>query len=328
MAADFDRARRRPARPATLSKARPSPTTPHPVQWWDRLKTSGRCRRCRRVFYTFVLFQLHPELLLRNTTTTGGDTGAHVQWPTYLRDHLLSPGRIAGWAPDWYAGFPAGQFYLPLPALLTVAIDTGMQYNIRVQARDRARADRTPCRSVRLRAPASAHRARRRRFCTVGATISLFKGAPGTGVEATRIRGKPAHHGREPRQRPRRRVLVHAGAGVRAVLPRRARVFPRSSPTAVAPTVLLGATIIGRLVVAIFVVVSTMMVPLTPPTREPGNRSPRSPVSPRLLTAVWTFPLLATLGYTTDMGYERIRRSIRTCSRGTRRTCFRSCRWS
>src|SRR3954447_12510922 len=68
----------------------------------------------------FVFVQLHPSLLFRNTTPSGGDTAAHVWWPAYLRDHLL-PWRLAGWSPDFYAGFPAGQFYFPLPALLIVA---------------------------------------------------------------------------------------------------------------------------------------------------------------------------------------------------------------
>src|SRR5947207_675173 len=53
----------------------------------------------------FVFFQLHPSLVLSNTTITGGDTGAHVWFPAYLRDHLL-PWRLSGWAPDFYAGFP------------------------------------------------------------------------------------------------------------------------------------------------------------------------------------------------------------------------------
>ena len=47
--------------------------------------------------------------------------GAHVWGPDYLRDHLLPNGRLTGWAPDWYAGFPAYHFYFPLPALMVVA---------------------------------------------------------------------------------------------------------------------------------------------------------------------------------------------------------------
>jgi len=104
-------------------------TVRHPPQWWDRLETwvgVGVVVAC----CVFVLVQLQPDLLLRNTTTAGGDTGAHVWWPAYLRDHLLGQGRIAGWAPDWYAGFPAGQFYFPFPALLVVALDALLPYSI------------------------------------------------------------------------------------------------------------------------------------------------------------------------------------------------------
>ncbi len=37
-----------------------------------------------------LLATLHPSLILRNNTPTGGDMGAHVWAPAYLRDHLLS----------------------------------------------------------------------------------------------------------------------------------------------------------------------------------------------------------------------------------------------
>jgi hypothetical protein len=73
----------------------------------------------------FVLAALGPGLLTADTTPAGGDMGAHVWGPAYLRDHLLSDGRLAGWAPDWYAGFPAYHFYMVVPALLIVALDAG-----------------------------------------------------------------------------------------------------------------------------------------------------------------------------------------------------------
>jgi hypothetical protein len=75
----------------------------------------------------FVLAQLSPSLLVANTTPAGGDMGAHVWGPAYLRDHLLPEGRLAGWAPDWYAGFPAYHFYMVVPALLVVALDAGWE---------------------------------------------------------------------------------------------------------------------------------------------------------------------------------------------------------
>src|SRR5687767_6255198 len=66
----------------------------------------------------YVLLQLQPGLIVADTTAAGGDMGAHVWGPAYLRDHLLPHGRITGWTPDWYAGFPALHFYFPLPSLL------------------------------------------------------------------------------------------------------------------------------------------------------------------------------------------------------------------
>jgi hypothetical protein len=43
---------------------------------------------------------------------------------------LLPHWRIAGWAPDWYASFPAEQFYFPFPALQIVAFDAVLPYNV------------------------------------------------------------------------------------------------------------------------------------------------------------------------------------------------------
>jgi hypothetical protein len=63
-----------------------------------------------------TLSQLHPSLLLTNTTTTGGDTGAHVAMPKYL-ETLLSHGHLTGWYPGWYDGFPLYAFYFTLPDL-------------------------------------------------------------------------------------------------------------------------------------------------------------------------------------------------------------------
>ena len=77
-----------------------------------------------------VAWTLDPRLLLRNTTPNGGDLGAHVWFPAYMRDHLLGDLRVSGWSNDWFGGFPAGQFYFPLPAFVTVVLDVLLPYNI------------------------------------------------------------------------------------------------------------------------------------------------------------------------------------------------------
>ena len=78
----------------------------------------------------FVFWQLRPDLLFAVTTPAGGDMGAHVWLPDFLRDHLLTKGRVTGWTPDWYGGFPALTFYFPLPALMIVVADVLLPYGI------------------------------------------------------------------------------------------------------------------------------------------------------------------------------------------------------
>ena len=75
----------------------------------------------------FIFWQLQPDLILSDTTPTGGDMGAHVWGPHFLRDELLPRFRLSGWTPDWYGGFPAFQFYMVVPALAIVALDVGLQ---------------------------------------------------------------------------------------------------------------------------------------------------------------------------------------------------------
>ena len=77
-----------------------------------------------------ILIVMNPGLILSATTPTGGDMGAHVFGPAYLRDTLLAEGRILGWSNDWFAGFPAFYFYFPLPSLVIVALDLVLPYGV------------------------------------------------------------------------------------------------------------------------------------------------------------------------------------------------------
>ena len=71
----------------------------------------------------FVLWVVNPDgLLFTRSTPTGGDLGAHVWGPAFIRDELLPRFRLTGWTPDWYAGFPAYYFYMVVPMLLVVAV--------------------------------------------------------------------------------------------------------------------------------------------------------------------------------------------------------------
>lgn len=77
-----------------------------------------------------VIAAVHPNLIFKNTTPTGGDMGAHVWWPAYMKNVLLPSGRIFGWSMDFYAGFPVGQYYFPVPAIMINILQIIFPYNI------------------------------------------------------------------------------------------------------------------------------------------------------------------------------------------------------
>lgn len=78
----------------------------------------------------FVFWQMRPDLIFADNTPAGGDMAAHVWGPAFLRDRLLPSGQLTGWAPDWYAGFPAYQFYMVLPSLAVALGSYVMPYGV------------------------------------------------------------------------------------------------------------------------------------------------------------------------------------------------------
>ncbi len=80
---------------------------------------------------SIVIFGImQPQWIFTANTPTGGDMGAHVYLPAYVRDSLLPEWRILGWSNDWYAGFPVLYFYFPLPTLTIVALDVFLPYGV------------------------------------------------------------------------------------------------------------------------------------------------------------------------------------------------------
>jgi hypothetical protein len=80
---------------------------------------------------TLVTFlMLHPEQIFKNSTPTGGDMGAHVWAPAYLRDNLLNHFQLSGWSMDWYSGLPVYRFYMVIPALMIVLLDVVLPYGV------------------------------------------------------------------------------------------------------------------------------------------------------------------------------------------------------
>jgi phosphomannomutase len=80
------------------------------------------------VIFTFKYLQ--PSQLFKDTTPAGGDMGAHVWLPDFVKRGLLPHGRITGWTPDWYDGFPALTYYFPLPIWAIALASYVIPYNI------------------------------------------------------------------------------------------------------------------------------------------------------------------------------------------------------
>jgi len=125
----------------TLTEAEPpgpeteppeSDVEPEPLSWSaEVLGREHLLRTAITVFVVasaslFVIWNLRPWLWITDTTPAGGDLGAHVWSPAFLRDELLPNLRLSGWTSDWYAGFPAFTFYMVLPSLLIVIVNVGL----------------------------------------------------------------------------------------------------------------------------------------------------------------------------------------------------------
>ena len=78
----------------------------------------------------FTFWQFDPSLLFRNTTISGGDTGAHVLLPWVAQHELLPDLRLTGWTSSNWDGFPAVTFYFPLPVYSIVVAGKLIGYNV------------------------------------------------------------------------------------------------------------------------------------------------------------------------------------------------------
>ena len=117
--------------PVHEARLDPRPQPPEPAYFDFSWFTTERVIRIVEIAVVvlatgFVLGQLGLGNILSDSTPAGGDMGAHVWGPAFLRDHLLNHGQLSGWTPDWYDGFPAYQFYMVLPALMIVLLNAGL----------------------------------------------------------------------------------------------------------------------------------------------------------------------------------------------------------
>ncbi len=114
-----------------------------PLRWWQRPWTNARVTQvvvtsaALMTTTVIIMFVVHfnplsssSDLIFDDTTPTGGDMGAHVWAPAFLRDHLLPNLQLSGWSMDWYGGLPLYRFYMVIPALAIVALDVVLPYGV------------------------------------------------------------------------------------------------------------------------------------------------------------------------------------------------------
>jgi len=112
--------------PPLTGPAAPEATTPRSRWWW----VPGAITVITIVSVIVVtISQLHPGMLFTDTTTTGGDTGAHIAMPKYL-ETLLSHGHLTGWYPGWYDGMPLYTFYFTLPDAFIAIVGWIIPYDV------------------------------------------------------------------------------------------------------------------------------------------------------------------------------------------------------
>ena len=239
----------------------------------------------------YVWFTLQPDLLLANTTTNGGDTGAHVWWPAYLRDHILPKWRLTGWAPDWYAGFPAGVFYFPLPSLLIVFLDVFLPYNVAFKMVTVLGPVMLPVAAYSFARGIGARWPGPPLFAVATLPFLFYTGYTIWGGNlASNLAGEFSFT-----------IALAIGLFFMGAL---ARALDERKGLAL-PTVLLAATVMSHLIVAVFVAVGAVVIWLQ--RRPAKNFRVALPIAGVgfLLTAIWSVPLVLRLGYTTDMGWTK-----------------------
>ncbi|HVA44095.1 MAG TPA: 6-pyruvoyl-tetrahydropterin synthase-related protein [Acidimicrobiales bacterium] len=249
----------------------------------------------------FLFWQFHvPSLLFLNTTTAGGDTGSHVALPMYMEQHLLPHGRLTGWDPQWYDGFPAFSFYFPLPSLMAVVLHkilavflgTTEGYNIAFKVITALGSFALPVavwgfgRLWGLRNPAAT--------CLAVATLPFLFDRTFTiygGNIASTLAGEYAFS-----------ISLAFGLLFLGVMARGLRTGRHRSLAAL----LLALTGLCHLLPTFFVLAGAAVLVLMHLSRRALRWSIPTLVVGGLLAGFWWIPFLLRVSYTTDMGWQRL----------------------
>lgn len=238
-----------------------------------------------------ILAVLNPRLLLAANTPSGGDMAAHVAVPAYLRDVLLPQGRILGWSMDWFAGFPFFYFYFPLPSLVIVVLDLVLPYGVAFKLVTAAGLLATP--------PATYFLARSLRFGRPVATVAAGAGAAFIFMESFTIYGGNVLStlaGEFSFSWSFALCLVYMGLLIRSV--RDDRKYQ------VAAALVLAAAVLCHIITTIAVVVASFTVLFW---KDAWRRAVPIWLGAFALSSFWVIPLLARLGFSSDMAWVPLR---------------------
>ena len=262
-----------------------------------------------------ILTALAPHLLLVANTPTGGDMGAHVLGPAYLRDVLLPSGRIMGWSNSWFAGFPIFYFYFPLPSLVIVGLDLLLPYGVAFKL--------VSVMGLVALAPACYFLVRSMGFARPVAAIAAAAGGAYAFMEtptpnifggtiASSLAGEFSYSWSFAFS------LVYLGYVLKAVYDSK-KYFVRAGVVLALTALCHVIPTIGVVVASLFVVVSRSKWWRSARGREEGTAPEEPVVEPRarlwgivagtwllgfVLAAFWALPLVIRLGYTTDMDWQ------------------------
>ena len=239
----------------------------------------------------FVLVQLQPRLLFAATTANGGDMGAHVWGPAFMRDHLLPHGRLTGWAPDWYAGFPFPTFYFPLPSVLIILLDVVLPYQVAFKLVTVAGMVTLPiaawafAKLAGLRTPGPA--------CLALGTLPFLFDRTFTiygGNIASTLAGEYSY------SISLTLALLFLGVFANMLDTGRHRALAGA---------LLALTLLSHVVPTFFALAGALVLVLLHPTRRRAANAAVVGILGGLLTAFWALPFVADLAFTNDMAYEK-----------------------
>ncbi|HSH61525.1 MAG TPA: 6-pyruvoyl-tetrahydropterin synthase-related protein, partial [Acidimicrobiales bacterium] len=220
----------------------------------------------------------------------------HVWGPAYLRDHLLPHGRVTGWTPDWYAGFPYLTFYFPLPSLLIVLVDMVLPYGVAFKLVSVSGLVSLPVaawafgRLAGLRDPGPA--------CLAVATVPFLFERSFTiygGNIASTLAGEFSF------SMSLSLALVFLGVVARG-LRHESRFEGRHKALAAS---LLALTLLSHILPTLFAIVGVVVLNAMRPSVRRFGYSLTVGVSAALLTAFWVLPALAGVRYANDMGWEK-----------------------